>query len=177
VVGVALVIAGFTSRPTKVSGGVQSAAISPSDPDPLTGPDSAPSLPSKPDFDASPYILVASVAGHIYLKNPEAERFSDSIDLHLRLKNLTDKTIVGVRGQLAVLDGFGIPVYSFGFRDDNRILPKSDEDRGAYSFEHNQFESDDPYSRMYPLIDSDTAKYQVTITNIAFSDGSVLPRK
>jgi prepilin-type processing-associated H-X9-DG protein len=95
----------------------------------------------------------------------------------LRFKNLTNKTIVGLRGHVAVLDGFGKTVYSFGFRDDDKIAPNSEAGRGAYNFDHNQFEDDDPYSKMFPLIEAGTAKYQTTVTNIAFADGSVLPTK
>jgi hypothetical protein len=144
---------------------------------PRSGSDSSAVAPSEPKFDSSPYVSVVSVTGRINPKNTEAERFSDSIDVSLMFKNLTDKTIVGLRGRVEVLDGFGKVAFSFGFRDDDKIEPKTEAGRGAYNFDHNQFEDDDPYSKLYPLIEAGTAKYQVTVTNIAFADGSILPAK
>jgi len=84
---------------------------------------------------------------------------------------------VGLRGYLSVIDGFGKEVYGFTFRDDDKILPGHDSGRGGYSFEENQFEDDDPYHKMVPLIDAGTAKYAARITRIAFEDGTVLPKK
>ena len=57
------------------------------------------------------------------------------------------------RGAYLLIDGFGKEVYGFNFRDDDKILPGHDSGRGGYSFEENQFESDDPYHKMVPLID------------------------
>jgi hypothetical protein len=136
---------------------------------------SSASDPADATFDASPYVNVVSVTGRTLSKNYDAQRYEDSVDIGLKFRNLTDKTITGLRGRVAVLDGFGKAAYSFGFRDDDKIRPKSEEGSGAYNFDHNQFEDDDPYSKMYPLISADTAKYKVTITNIAFSDGTILP--
>jgi hypothetical protein len=58
------------------------------------------------------------------------------MDIGLTFRNLTDKTITGLRGRVTVLDGFGKAVYSFSFCDDDKILPKSEEGSGAYNFDH-----------------------------------------
>jgi hypothetical protein len=137
----------------------------------------SPPVADETPFDATPYVAVISATGRAHTKNYEAERFSDSVDVNIKFQNLTDKTIVGIRGSVSVLDGFGKTVYSFGFRDDDKILPKSAAGDVSYNFDHNQFEDDDPYSKIYPLIEAETAKYQITVTNIAFSDGSILPAK
>jgi hypothetical protein len=152
-----------TSRPALLSGS-------------FGEPSSIPAPIPKTDFDSSPYVIVESVIGQTHAKNYEASRYSDSLDISLRFKNLTDKTITGLRGRVSVLDGFGNVVYSFGFRDDDKISPKSAEGRGAYNFDHNEFEDDDPYSKMCPLIRAETAKYEVTISNIAFADATTLPK-
>jgi hypothetical protein len=80
--------------------------------------------PPKPIFDFKPYVAVLSVTGEAHEKNIEAERFNDSVSIHLKFQNLTDKMIIGLRGRVSVLDGFGKEVYSFGFRDDDRILER-----------------------------------------------------
>jgi prepilin-type processing-associated H-X9-DG protein len=129
-------------------------------------------------FDSSPYVALVSANARIYEKNYQAERFSDSLRILLKFKNITQKEITGIKGRVEVLDGFSKPVFAFNFRDDGKIPAGSEEIRAdEYSFEHNQFEDDDPYSMMYPLISAGIAKYRVTVSNIAFADGSVLPAK
>ena len=78
---------------------------------------------------------------------------------------------------MSVIDGFGKEVYAFNFRDDDKILPGHDSGRGGFSFEENQFDEDDPYHRMEPLVDAGTAKYSIQIRQIAFQDGTVLPKQ
>ena len=64
----------------------------------------------------------------------------------------------------------------FTFRDDDKILPGQDSGHGGYSFEENTFEHDDPYHRMIPSINGGTAKYKALVTQIAFDDGTILPK-
>jgi hypothetical protein len=133
------------------------------------------SVPNPSALDATPYIKVTSVIGKTFEKNVEAERFSDSLEIVLGLQNISDKTITGIRGRVTVSDAFNKEAYSFTFKDDDKIAPQLNT-HAAYSFDHNQFEDDDPYSKMINTVQADTAKYQVQITNIAFSDGTTLPQ-
>lgn len=131
--------------------------------------------PAQPQsFDSTPYVRLASISGTILEKNDEIERFNNQIAISPVFHNAGTRTIVGMRGHIAVIDGFGKPVYSFGFRFDDRLLPGRDSS-GGYDFDENNFEDDDPYHRMFPLVQAGTAKYSVQIDNIAFDDGSVLP--
>jgi len=131
--------------------------------------------PAQPrTFDSSPYVRLASISGKILEENDEIERFHNQIVISPVFHNVGTRTIVGMRGHIAVIDGFGKPVYSFGFRFDNKLLPGRDSS-GGYDFDENQFEADDPYHRMFPLVQSGTAKYSVQIDSITFDDGSVLP--
>jgi hypothetical protein len=132
----------------------------------------------EPEFDASPYVEVSSIAAHRYGKDYEVNRYSNTIMITPVFKNIGEKTIVGLRGHLSVLDGFGKEVYGFTFRSDDKLAPGKDSAHsGGYKFEDNQFMSDEPYDKMAPLIAGGTAKYSAKISQIAFSDGTVLPEK
>lgn len=127
-------------------------------------------------YDFSQTIQVLSVSAKAYGKNYEAGRYSNSIVITPVFRNLTDKTIIGIRGRITVLDGFGRAVYSFGFRDDDKLPAKTDSKaRGGYNFDDNQFSDDEPYDKMYALVTNETAKYQTVITEVAFADGTTLP--
>jgi len=128
-------------------------------------------------FDATPYVTVVSISASQYQKNLEAERFHDSIVISPIFRNVGNKTVVGIQGRLSVKDGFGNEVYGFNFRDDDKILPGRTSGSGGYSFDGNQFEDDDPYHKMLPLVSAGTAKYVAQIKRIAFADGTVLPNK
>ncbi len=131
--------------------------------------------PAQPQsFDSSPYVRLASISGKILEENDEIERFHNQIVISPVFHNVGTRTVVGMRGHIAVVDGFGKPVYSFGFRFDDKLLPGKDSS-GGYNFDENQFEDDDPYHRMFPLVQAGTAKYSVQIDSIAFDGGSVLP--
>jgi hypothetical protein len=130
------------------------------------------------DFDSSPYVQVSSISAHIVDKDYEASRYRNSVVIYPIFKNIGSSTIVGLRGRLSVIDGFGKEVFGFNFRDDDKILPNYDSSRGGgYRFEENEFEDDDPYHKMVPLIDAGTAKYTARITQIALEDGTILPKK
>lgn len=132
--------------------------------------------PVEPDLDPSPYVQVVSINGTHSSKNYAASRFSDTATVSVVFKNVSDRTIVGLRGRLSVLDGFGKEVYGFGFRDDDKLLPGKESRRGSgYQFEDNQFIDDQPYDKILPLIVGGTAKYHARVTRIAFEDGTVLP--
>jgi len=137
----------------------------------------APTNSTEPDFDSSPYIQLTSISATRLAKDYEASRYSNSVVISPAFRNVGSNTIVGLRGRLAVIDGFGKEVYGFNFRADDKILPGHDSGRGGYSFEENQFVPDDPYHKMVPLIEARTAKYTARITHIAFEDGTVLPKK
>ena len=113
----------------------------------------------------------------VLAKDYEASRYSNSIVISPIFGNVGSNTILGLQGRLSVVDGFGKEVYGFKFRADDKILPGKDSGRGGYSFEENQFENEDPYHKILPLIDAGTAKYAARIAHIAFEDGSVLPKK
>jgi hypothetical protein len=136
-----------------------------------------PTGPSEPNLDSSPYVQLTSISATRLAKDYEASRYSDSVVISPVFKNVGSRTIVGLRGYLSVLDAFGNEVYGFNFRNDDKILPGHDSGPGGYSFEENQFDEEDPYHKMVPLIDAGTAKYTTRITQIAFDDGSVLPKK
>jgi hypothetical protein len=165
------------SRPSKV---VKQAAMSASAGGSASLPGStestAPSS-SNTDFDSSPYIQLTSISAEQLAKDYDASRYSNSIVISPIFRNVGSNTIVGLRGYLAVVDGFGNEVFGFTFRNDDKILPGRDSGRGGYSFEENQFEDNDPYHKMLPLIEAATAKYKVRITHVAFEDGSVLPKE
>jgi hypothetical protein len=133
--------------------------------------------PTASDFDSSPYVQVTSITARQFPKDYELSRYSNSIEMFPVFKNVGSKTLVGLRGRLSMIDGFGKEVYAFTFRDDDKILPGHDSGGGGYSFEENQFLSDDPYHKMIPLIEAGTAKYAARITQLAFEDGTVLPKK
>jgi hypothetical protein len=137
----------------------------------------APAPATAPDFDSSPYVQLTSISARRLAKDYEASRYSNSVVISPIFRNVGSSTIVGLQGRLSVIDGFGKEVYGFNFRDDDKILPGRDSGSGGYSFEENQFDSDDPYHKMVPLIDAGTAKYTARIAHIAFEDGTVLPKK
>jgi hypothetical protein len=131
-----------------------------------------------PDFDASPYLEVSSVTGKHYGKDYDANRYNSSLVITPVFKNIGSKAIVGLQGYLSVVDGFGKEVYGFNFRSDDKLTPGHDSGHsGGYSFEDNPFINDEPYDKMIALVVAGTAKYNVKIKQIAFSDGSVLPEK
>lgn len=134
-----------------------------------------PGVVSEPSLDASPYVTVTKITGTQLLKDPAANRFSDSIMISLGFKNIGKKTIVGLQGHISVLDGFGAEVYGFNFRADDRIAP-GESSESDYNFDGNQFEDDDPYHKMLPVIGGGTVKYKSKIVHIAFDDGTVLPK-
>lgn len=167
------------SRPGK---GVQKTAISasPKGSASLSGTTTdatAPTNSTEADFDSSPYIQLTSISAKRLAKDYDASRYSNSVVISPVFRNVGSNTIVGLRGRLAVIDGFGKEVYGFSFRADDKILPGHDSGRGGYSFEENQFDDNDPYHKMVPLVEAGTAKYIARITQIAFEDGTVLPRK
>jgi hypothetical protein len=133
--------------------------------------------PIAPDFDSSPYIQLISISGRRLAKDFESGRYSNSVVLAPVFKNVGNNTIVGLRGHLSVIDGFGKEVFGFDFRDDDKIPPAHDSGSGGYNFEENQFEDNDPYHKMLPLIDAGSAKYNARITQIALEDGTVLPKR
>ena len=135
----------------------------------------APDTPPEPTLDASPYVLVTKITGAQLPKDFEASRFNDCIIISPVFKNVGKKTIVGLQGRISVLDGFGKEVYGFNFRADDKIAPGAQSD-GGYKFDGNQFEDDDPYHKMLPVISGGTVKYSSKIFRIAFEDGSVLPK-
>jgi hypothetical protein len=167
------------SRPGKQ---VQQTAIRVSSEGSLSPSGASPDAPSptnltEPNFDSSPYVQLASISARRLAKDYEASRYGNSVVISPVFRNVGSNTIVGLQGRLSVIDGFGKEVYGFNFRDDDKILPGHDSGRGGYSFEENQFEDDDPYHKMVPLIDAGTAKYTARIAQIAFEDGTVLPKK
>jgi hypothetical protein len=168
---------GFSRSPKQVQAAAPRSTIStPAEPTPSGTGAADTSTPAEPEFDSKPYIEVTSVDGRHLSKDYEASRFHDEVIIGVEFKNLSTKTIVGLRGKLSVLDGFGKEVYSFGFRYDNKIVPGKETHRGGgYTFEDNQFDHDEPYDRIVPLITGGTAKYAVKVTQIAFDDGSALP--
>ena len=178
VVAIAMVGLAFGfSRPGKQ---VQQTAIkvSPDGSANQNGTSAEPPAPTtEPDFDSSPYIQLTSISARRLAKDYDASRYSNSVVISPVFKNVGSNTIVGLQGRLSVIDGFGKEVYGFNFRDDDKILPGHDSGRGGYSFEENEFLSDDPYHKMVPLIEAGTAKYAARIAHIAFEDGSVLPKK
>ncbi len=115
--------------------------------------------------------ISASSDGAPNLRGITADSPAPTIVISPLFRNVGSNTIVGLRGRLAVIDGFGKEVYGFNFRADDKILPGHDSGRGGYSFDENQFEDDDPYHKMVPLIEAGTAKYTARITHIAFEDG------
>jgi hypothetical protein len=141
---------------------------------PIPSP-AAPDTPPEPTLDASPYVVVTKITATQLPKDLDANRFNDSIIISPVFKNVGTKTIVGIQGHISVLDGFGKEVYGFNFRDDDKITPGAESDSG-YNFDGNQFEDDDPYHKMLPLISGGTAKYNSKILHIAFDDGTVLPK-
>lgn len=141
---------------------------------PLPSP-AAPDTPPEPTFDASPYVVVTKVTGTQIPKDLDANRFADSIVISPVFKNVGTKTIVGIQGRISVLDGFGKEVYGFSFRDDDKIAPGASSN-ADYNFEGNQFEDDDPYHKMLPVISGGTVKYSSRVSRIAFDDGTVLPK-
>ena len=143
----------------------------------ITADSPAPTSSAEPDFDSSPYIQLTSISAKRLAKDYEASRYSNSVVISPLFRNVGSNTIVGLRGRLAVIDGFGKEVYGFNFRADDKILPGHESGRGGYSFDENQFEDDDPYHKMVPLVEAGTAKYTARITHIAFEDGTVLPKK
>jgi hypothetical protein len=185
-VGYALVVAmattglafGFSRAGKRVE---QTAIRVPSEPSPSPSGASVdaptPTNSTEPDFDSSPYVQLASISAKRLPKDYEASRYSNSVVILPVFRNVGTNTIVGLQGRLSVIDGFGKEVYGFNFRDDDKILPGHDSGRGGYSFEENQFEEDDPYHKMVPLVDAGTAKYAARIAHIAFEDGTVLPKK
>jgi hypothetical protein len=137
-----------------------------------------PKTAPEPEFDASPYVQVSSITGRRYGKDYEESRYSNTVVITPVFKNVSEKIIIGLRGQLSVVDGFGKEVYGFNFRSDDKLVPGRDSGHtGGYRFEDNQFMDDEPYDKMAPLIIAGTAKYSAKVTQIAFSDGSVLPEK
>ena len=164
----------FASHPKRVE--AKSAPNAPAQSEsPSTQSSSQSKADATPAFDSSPYVQVLSITARRFEKDYDANRYSDSIVITPVFKNVGQKTITGLRGHLSVLDGFGTEVYGFNFRADDKLFPGHDSSRMSYSFEHNQFSDDDPYSKMAPLISGETAKYAARITQIAFSDGTVLP--
>lgn len=134
-----------------------------------------PAVP-EPEIDLSPYVEVVSITGKHYGKDAEAGRYRSSVVIAVVFKNSGTKAIVGLRGRLSVLDGFGKEAYGFNFRADDKLLAGKQSSRyGGYSFEDNQFDDDEPYDKMVPLISGGTARYSAKVTQIAFDDGSVLP--
>lgn len=140
------------------------------------GATTAESGTQSPEVDFSQTIQTVAVKARMLGKDYEASRYNSEIVITPTFHNLTSKTIVGIRGRIAVLDAFGHEAYSFGFKDDDKLAAGAESRHaGGYTFEHNQFEDDDPYSKMYPLVSADNAKYSVKLTAIAFSDGSIFP--
>ena len=137
----------------------------------------APTDSTEPDFDSSPYIQLTSISARRLAKDYEASRYRNSVILYPVFRNVGSNTIVGLRGHLSMIDGFGKEVYGFNFPDDDKILPGHDSGGGGYNFEENRFDDNDPYHKMVPLIDAGTAKYTARITHIALEDGTVLPKK
>jgi hypothetical protein len=134
------------------------------------------STASSPEVDFSQTLQTVGVKARVLGKDYEASRYSAEIVITPAFRNLSSKTIVGIRGRIAVLDAFGHEAYSFGFKDDDKLASGAESRHaGGYTFEHNQFDDDDPYSKMYPLVSADNAKYSVKITAVAFADGTVLP--
>jgi hypothetical protein len=138
----------------------------------------APSPPMRPPesaLNSAPYVTITKVTGNVLPKDIEESRFSDAITISPVFKNVGTKTIVGLQGRISMVDGFGKEVYGFNFRADDKLAPR-EESTGDYRFEGNQFEDDDPYHKMLPLLQGGTAKYRWTISRIAFDDGTVLPK-
>jgi hypothetical protein len=187
--GLALIVAvaaiglafGFTRSARQFQANKPASTISSQSPTAAVNPTGAATTgqsESETAFDVSPFVQVTSITGRLYGKNYEASRYSDSAIISVVFKNVGTKTIVGLRGLLSVLDGFGNDVYKFTFRDDEKITPGRDTGgTGGYSFEDNQFAHDEPYDKIAPLISGGTAKYSAKITQIAFEDGTILPQK
>jgi hypothetical protein len=156
---------------------------------PLEGPSSAnitatsaPSLAQTPtttqsqesEYDFSNILEVESVSGMAVSKNFEAGRFSDAVVIEPKLRNTSGKTIVGIRGTVFVLDGFGREIDSFNFKDSDKLATNS-HTSGGYRYEDNQFIDDEHYDKLAPVVSGGTAKYRVKIKEVAFEDGSTLP--
>ncbi len=132
--------------------------------------------PTMPEFDSSPFLQTVAIKARVLGKDYEASRYRSEIVITPTFRNVSQKTIVGIRGRITMLDGFNREVYSFGFRDDDKLAAGAESRRsGGYSFEDNELEDDDPFSKMYPLVNADTAKYRLAVLEIAFSDGTVMP--
>src|ERR1700677_1542705 len=108
-------------------------------------PAPVPSSAADTGFDSSSYVQVISISAKQLAKDYDLSRYSNSILISPVFKNIGPNTIVGLQGHLTVIDGFGKEVYGFNFRNDDKIPPGHDSGRGGYSFDENQFESDDTY--------------------------------
>src|ERR1700739_1865905 len=104
--------------------------------------------PPRTEFDSSSFVQVTSISARELAKDYEASRYSNEIVISPVFKNGGSRAIVGLRGRLSVIDGFGKEIYGFSFRDDDKILPGQDSGHGGYRFEENTFAHDDPYHRM-----------------------------
>lgn len=144
-----------------------------------SGTTSVPSIPQtqvtpEPEYDFSSMLSTVSVSGRVMPKNFEASRFSDSVAIEPIIRNTSNRTIVGIRGRIVVLDGFGKEVGAFNFKDDDKLRPGA-QTSGGYVYEDNQFMPDEPYDKFAPVLRGGTAKFKVVIREVAFEDGEVLP--
>ena len=90
-------------------------------------------------------------------------------------KNISKKTIIGVKFTTSFLNSFGDEVFSFSGDSDEPVLPgKTSKHDLFYSFEDNQFINSEPYDKLLPMVTNKTGKIKTTLTMIAFKGGEIV---
>jgi len=100
--------------------------------------------------------------------------FSPRIEMHPVFKNGSGKTVTGIALRMTVRDAFGDVLIEGNDNLDIRLDPGKTGSAGTfYLWEDNPFIRTQPYDKMIGPVTAGTAKVEIDILKVVYSDGTV----
>ena len=130
------------------------------------------------DIKVKPHVSVAEIKTDVQRQStsgdPSTWVFSSRARVNIQFKNNTGRTLVGVEHQFVIRNSFGKVLHQGRDQMDVRLAPGETGPRGLFYFwEDNPFIHDEIFDKVSTAFSSGTAKVDVKILKVVFSDGSI----
>lgn len=132
----------------------------------------APRVPGSAKADAP----VSFVSAELRHQDEDFDRsvFNPRVELHPVFRNDSDKTVVGISHRMIVRNAFGDVLVQGEDNLDIRLAPGATaKSETFYFWEDNPFIHDQPYDRLSGPVGSGTAKAEITVLKVVYSDGTI----
>lgn len=120
---------------------------------------------------------------YIEVLDPKLKLTYESIDQRSvrfmpRFKNLKPTSILGIRFNSKFKNSFGDLIFEFSNIHEYRLDYKaSTQTQMSFSFEEKLDRVDEPFEKLFPLVEFGTGSVETSIISISFSDGRIIEFK